>query len=77
VTDRKLEKIEVIGVLLCGELLNIATVQDLGDIMEHATVHLDSSERPLIISRLLEKFGTLKARQIQRQQSLLLFFTLC
>ncbi|CAI7615192.1 unnamed protein product [Penicillium pancosmium] len=62
---RKSEKIELIRALLCGQLLNIATVQEFGQIMEHATIHIESTERPLIISRILEGFRTLKATQRQ------------
>ena len=57
-------------VLLSGELLNIATIPDLGKVIEDATVLFDSIERPLIISRILEGVKTLKAKQSQRQLSL-------
>lgn len=52
---------------LSGELLNIATVPCLRKVLEDATDLFGSIERPLIISRILEGFETLKAKQSQGQ----------
>lgn len=53
--------------LLCGELLNIATVQELKKAIEDATAQYDSIKRSLVIPRILKGFEILKTYQKQGQ----------
>lgn len=71
-------KIQFTRVLLCGELLNVVTVQELKKAIEDAIDQYESAERSLIISRILKGFEASKSQYKQGQlSSLIVFLALC